>query len=636
MSRPSVTDKAQLDEDYEEARWREKERKMQDLPIEYWTLQKLIRFLKIGNQVVTNACLCCIRDFDLEQQLNQRAIFAIGGLEYLVNLCKGNDFTCRFGTLYVVRAMATNIDMRRYMIDMNIIESLCKIISEPIKDIKCLAIDTLGILANIQPARTQIHESGIVNKIIDGLNFDRSLLQKPTSEMTEIERIQIDLAISAANALSKIFVSNRILNVAKKGGLILSLNQLLQTVHPKLVSAVLELCNVCSRDIVIQLGLETEKMIVDVTKRLKSKDTEKLRNACGILAQCGKSPQTSKLIQKNLGIESIVEILGKSIYWENDQLMLAITAAAYTLASHRDNAEKFNKLGVINILTRFLSKGFNDDILANICGFASELLIEQKYVKLFLKNDALQVILEFFYIEHDQLRIELCYMLRKVCHYPEYAQKMREMDGVAFLWSLLKSKNSLVQAATCNALCEYLHSDKDSAEYVRKLDNGLELVANLLKSNDETTLIAVCTLVEEIAKDPYNLAILSQYNIVPLLADLIHSQRTKLEEKVTAAIANCTPYGENAKEFGELKVIRLIVNLVSSSNPNVQRSAAMALEKLSAYPINTILIYQSGVAPVLLEDIHSNDPVLRGAAGNCLRNIRELALEAEKYTLRKV
>lgn len=632
-----------LDEDYEEARWRENTRKSADLPIEYWTLQKLVKFMKIGNQVVTNACLCCIRDYDLTQQLNQRAIFSIGGLETLVNLCKSNDMVCQFGTLYVLREMATNIDMRRYMIDMNIIESLCVIVAEPMNDIKCLAIDILGILANIKPARQQIHESGVANKILDGLNLDKALLQKPVVSrsaddlvLTDKEAILIDLAVASAKALAKFFLSAKILNTSKKGGLILSLRNLLQTVHVPLIRAVMHLCNVCSHDIVIQLGLETESIIVDVTKKLKSKDPELLIDACGIISKCATSPETSKLIQKNKGLASIVNILSNENFWSNDQLIYAATAAAYTYALHQENAQQFNKLGILPLLTRFLSHGFNDEILANVCGFAAQLLYELKYVKLFLKNDALATILDFFYIEHDILRIENCHVLTKVCKYPEYAKQMREMGGIVFLWSLLQSKNPSVQMASSNALCEYLQKDNESAEYLRKLDNGLEMVANSLKSKNETTLIAMCSLIVEIAKDTYNLAILTQYNVVPLLADLIHAKREILEEKVAAAIASCTPYGENAKHFGELKVIRLIVNLVASKNQQVRQAATMALEKLSAYRINAILIHQSGVVTTLLEDIHSDDAVLRNAAANCLRNLRELTLEAEKFLIMKM
>lgn len=632
-----------LDEDYEEARWREKPKKSSDLPIEYWTIQKLIQFMKIGNPVVTNACLCCIRDYDLTQQLNQRAIFSIGGLETIVNLCKSNDLVCRFGALYVLREMAKNIDMRRYMIDMNIIESLCMIVSEPLNDIKCLTIDILGILANIKPARQIIHESTVVSKIIDAMNFDNALLLTPATTqnedelvLTEKQTIIIDLAIAAARALAKLCLSEKILNVVKKCGIILSLRHLLQTVHVPLVRAVMHLCNVCSHDIVIQLGLETELIIVDVVKKLKSKDPELLIDACGILSKCAQSPQTSKFIQSNKGLESIVYILSNEDFWSNVELIHSATAAAYTCALHRENAERFNEFGVLPLLNRLLSHGFNDEILTNICCFVAELLFEPKYVKLFLKNETLLTILEFFYIENDGLRIANCRILTKICKYPEYAKQLREMDGIIFLWSLLKSQNSCVQLASSNALCEYLQNDQESAEYLRKLDNGLEIVASSLKSKNETTLIAMCSLIAEIAKDSYNLAILTQYNVVPLLAELIVYKSESLQEKAAAAIASCTPYGENAKHFGELKVVRLIVDLVGSKYQKVQRAAVMALEKLSAYSINAILIHQSGVVPILLEDIHSNDTALRNAAANCLRNLRELTLEAEKFLMMKI
>lgn len=631
MDHPS--EKGFLDEDYEEARWREKERKTEELPIAYWTLQKLVRFMKIGNQVVTNACLCCIRDYDLTQQINQRAIFSIGGLETLVNLCKSNDLICRIGTLYVLREMSKNIDMRRYMVDMNIIESLCKIVSEPLNEIKCLAIDILGILASIQPARQIIYKFDVINKIVDALNFDRRLLRTKCSKMTDKETVLINLAVSSARALSQILVTPRMLTDARKGGLILSISELLNTIHQPLIRAVMRLCNVCSQDIGIQLGIETELVIVDITKQLKSKDSDLLADACGIIAQCGHSPKTNKLIQKNNGLKSIVNILSTENYWQNAKLMLPATAAAYTCAQDRSSAREFNKLKVLQLLNKFLTKGFNDDILANICGFASQLLYEKGYVKILLADNALKTILNFFYIEHDTLRIETCHVLTNVCKYPEYAEQMRELDAITHMWTLLESPNPSVQAAASNALCEYMRNDKGSAEYVRKLDNGLELIASSLESKNDTTLNAICSMIVEIAKDQYNLAILTQYRVVPSLARLIHTENKNLEEKVTAAIAACAPLGDNAKHFGELKVIRLIVNLVNSPFKNVQRAAAMALENLSSYPINAILIYQSGVVPVLLEDILSTDPVLRNAAANCLRNLRELTLQAEQFLM---
>ncbi|XP_008561466.1 PREDICTED: LOW QUALITY PROTEIN: armadillo repeat-containing protein 4, partial [Galeopterus variegatus] len=55
-----------------------------DLPSEYWQIQKLVKYLKGGNQTATVIALCSIRDFNLAQETCQLAIRDVGGLEVLI------------------------------------------------------------------------------------------------------------------------------------------------------------------------------------------------------------------------------------------------------------------------------------------------------------------------------------------------------------------------------------------------------------------------------------------------------------------------------------------------------------------------------------------------------------------------
>ena len=57
-----------------------------DLPPEFWQVQKLIRYLKIGNQTATIIALCNLVDFDLKKDYVHAAITDAGGLEVLTNL----------------------------------------------------------------------------------------------------------------------------------------------------------------------------------------------------------------------------------------------------------------------------------------------------------------------------------------------------------------------------------------------------------------------------------------------------------------------------------------------------------------------------------------------------------------------
>lgn len=45
--------------------------------------------------------------------------------------------------------------------------------------------------------------------------------------------------------------------------------------------------------------------------------------------------------------------------------------------------------------------------------------------------------------------------------------------------------------------------------------------------------------------------------------------------------------------------------------------------------------FQSGVVPFLLETVGSKDKELQEASAGCLQNIRELALRAEEFKLKR-
>ena len=66
-----------------------------DLPSEYWQIQKLVKYLKGGNQTATIIALCSMRDFNLGQETCQLAIRDVGGLEVLINLLDTDENKCK-------------------------------------------------------------------------------------------------------------------------------------------------------------------------------------------------------------------------------------------------------------------------------------------------------------------------------------------------------------------------------------------------------------------------------------------------------------------------------------------------------------------------------------------------------------
>lgn len=114
----------------------------------------------------------------------------------------------------------------------------------------------------------------------------------------------------------------------------------------------------------------------------------------------------------------------------------------------------------------------------------------------------------------------------------------------------------------------------------------------------------------------------------------MHTKDDILREHLAAAIASCAPYANNTQLLSDLRTVTPIVAFMTSTEPRVHRTTAMALEQLSHDPQNCITMHQNGVVQFLLELICSEDLVLQAAAAECLKNIRELALRAEEFVMK--
>ncbi len=73
-----------------------------DLPTEYWQIQRLVKYLKGGNPTATVIALSSIRDFNLSVETCQAAIRDVGGLEVLVNLLETDDIDCKVGKMDLI------------------------------------------------------------------------------------------------------------------------------------------------------------------------------------------------------------------------------------------------------------------------------------------------------------------------------------------------------------------------------------------------------------------------------------------------------------------------------------------------------------------------------------------------------
>lgn len=155
----------------EEERWKDVARTA-ETPPEYFQIQKLVKFIKSGNQTATIVSLSCLCDYDLCTQINQFAIQDIGGLEVLVNILECNDAKCRLGALTVLADIALNIDIRKSIVDLDGVPLIIGILNSPMKDLKTMAAETLAKVAKVRLARKYVRNCGGIPKLVDLLDIN--------------------------------------------------------------------------------------------------------------------------------------------------------------------------------------------------------------------------------------------------------------------------------------------------------------------------------------------------------------------------------------------------------------------------------------------------------------------------------
>uniref|UniRef100_A0ACB8FVG2 Uncharacterized protein n=1 Tax=Sphaerodactylus townsendi TaxID=933632 RepID=A0ACB8FVG2_9SAUR len=130
---------------------------------------------------------------------------------------------------------------------------------------------------------------------------------------------------------------------------------------------------------------------------------------------------------------------------------------------------------------------------------------------------------------------------------------------------------------------------------VRSFVGGLELIVNLLKSDNKEVLASVCAAITNIAKDEENLAVITDHGVVPLLSKLANTNNDRLRRHLADAISRCCMWGKNRVAFGNTKAVAPLVHYLKSTDPAVHRATAQALYQLSEDPKNCITMHENGV-----------------------------------------
>jgi len=248
---------------------------------------------------------------------------------------------------------------------------------------------------------------------------------------------------------------------------------------------------------------------------------------------------------------------------------------------------------------------------------------EQKCAQWTIKQNLMPDLLAYLRQTDPEFVIYSAKAIGCCCSEKENLARLMEQNGVRTLWSLMKSPVSAVQAAATRALVPFLKSP-ESPSIVRTFVDGLELLVNLLKSNDPDVQASACMAITEVAKDRENLAVMTDLGVVELLSRLLATKDDSVRKPLADAIGVCANWANNRRRFGEEGAIDPLVSYLRppSTNKEVHAATAKALKALSEDPENSNNLRHAGVVDYLLVMVESKDTDLQMAAAVAIRNIR--------------
>ncbi|XP_053323416.1 outer dynein arm-docking complex subunit 2 [Spea bombifrons] len=593
-----------------------------DLPSEYWQIQKLVKYLKGGNQTATVIALCAMRDFNLAQETCQLAIRDVGGLEVLINLLNTEEIKCKIGSLKILKEISHNSQIRSSIADFGGLQTMVKILDAQDKDLKCLAAETIANVAKFRRARRTVRQHGGIKRLVGLLDC---VPMRSSSLTPELEK-DIEVARCGALALWSCSKSTRNKEEIRKAGGIPLLARLLKSPHSNMLIPVVGTLQECASEPSYRLAIKTEKMIEDLVKNLSSENQELQMHCASAIFKCAEDEETRDLVRQHGGLQPLAMLLSQ---FDNKELLAAVTGAIWKCSISRDNVTKFQEYKVIETLVSLLADQ-PEEVLVNVVGALGEFGQEPGYRAIIRKCGGINPLVNLLTGTNQALLVNVTRAVGACASEPENMAIIDRLDGVRLLWSLLKNPHPGVQASAAWAICPCIENAKDAGEMVRSFVGGLELIVNLLKSEHIEVLASVCAAITNIAKDEENLAVITDHGVVPMLSALANTTDDKLRRHLAEAIARCCMWGNNRVAFGEANAVAPLVRYLKSDDPLVHRATAQALYQLSEDANNCITMHENGVVKLLIDMVGSTDEVLQDAAAGCISNIRRLALANEK------
>ncbi|KAL6425535.1 hypothetical protein ACFW04_009589 [Cataglyphis niger] len=524
----------------------------EDQPSEFWHIQKLIKYMKAGNQTATMVSLCLLKDYDLTDKIIQKAIQEMGGLEVLVNLLETNDIKCQNGSLSVLLQIVTSTEMKRYLIDLDITTPLIQMLKHPAKDIQVLTAETLAIIGQIRKARKQIRIRGGIPLI----NVFREAFERVgmiDELVRHLRNDNVKLKENCALAIFKCASNQETRTMVRRAGGLDPLCKLVQSdevrANKPLLAAVTGSVWKCAISPENVTRFNQNSLVASLVPLLEENEDERvLANVVGALAECCKDPTNRDVLRANEGLPKLIRLLSATYepLLENVPLVLKECAIDEKCMDIINDPE--HRLDGVRLVWSLL-KHPSDVIKRNACLALVPCIRHAKdspeMVRAFVGG--LELTVSLLESKDTEVLAAVCAMIAEIATDPENLGILTDHGVVRKLAALVETDDENLRANLTLAIAYCCEWDRNSYEFGKL--NAVAPLVNYMTSKNKDVLKGVCIAVYHLSKEPLNCVTMHTCGVIKHVLRLVGSDDPEVQIAAASTIRHIRKLALTAEKF---------------------------------------------------------------------------------------
>ena len=530
---------------------------IENLPTDYWQLQKIIKFISSGSYSATLIGLAALKDFEITSSQFIVGIKNCNGFSSLLNLLNTNEEMCILGSLGLIEDLTKNVLGCILLSQSDGISSLLKLLTFK-NDL--IVSKTCSVLSNaVQYSRNQV--------TIRKLNGLTTLVQIANykSENLVGEYAIKTLLFCCQDEQNAVVLSN--LSIAFYDKLIHSRNT-------TILQYIVGVMSYCSQNKEFQTSVRKNGLLIKLIRFIDSQDMDLVENVIRTISNCAEEKESRQLIVSEKCLDKIVLLIGK--LKNNDSVFIALT----NLGENVEVAKSLCDMDIFNKILPFLDT-VQEEQLSLVVALLYQLSKSHSGRQQIKSLDILSKTIGMLKTTNILLLEQITLFLGGCADDKELLKQLYDRDGVRYIWSLLKSKHQKLQAAAAKSIGPCISNISGGSDMIRSFVGGIELIVNLLKSENEDVLTNVCRAITNISSDQENLEVISDQGVIGLLSNLQHFNNEELKKQLCLTIASCSKSSRNRIQFKEQGLLDFVIACLSSKTVELQKYSAKALVELS-------------------------------------------------------